>query len=219
MMTGGGGEFQQRAAVRVSALVDVGDVWQTDTEQVGVAELDDVAESVDARYAAGGEEGRAHFERHLASLWVDEAKAIAEGDLEWGAVEDLRCVSADVVHLGDIEVDISTVSYCFGGCVRAVVPDCPEERVHRGGSAGEHWGQKGVQLTAAPGQREEVMRVVAAVAGRAFGNKPGDTQDDLVRDIEEQHGGVVKDCGRWREVCVGEEQIEWRCCFTPHLGA
>lgn len=215
-MTGGDGEFQQRATVRVGALVDVGYVWQTDAEQVGVAELDDVAESVDARCAASGEEGRAHFEGYLAILWVDEAEAVAEGDLEWGAVEDLRCVPADVVHLGHIEVDISAVCYCFCDGVRAVVPYCPEQRVDRGGGAGELWGQEGVQVTAASGEREEVMRVMAAVTGRAFGNKPGDTEDDLVRDIEEQHDGVVEDWG-------SGEKFAWvrseSCCFTPHLGA
>lgn len=41
-------------------------------------------------------------------------------------------VPADVVILGEVEVDVGAVSDGFGGGSDAVVPDGPEERVHGG---------------------------------------------------------------------------------------
>lgn len=46
-------------------------------------------------------------------------------------------------------------------------------------------------MPAAAGQCEEVVCVMAAVAGWAFGDVPGDTEEDLVRHILERHGGFV----------------------------
>lgn len=96
---------------------------------------------------------------------------------------------ADVVRLVNTGVDTGAERHRPGGGVGAVMPDGPEQYLHGAGGAGEMRGQEGVQVVAAARQREEVVRVVAALAGGAPGNEPGDAEEDLVREVGELHGG------------------------------
>lgn len=203
---------EQRLGAPVRPLVDIADARDACTEKVRVVVIYDAAEHHNPRRPDGGRhEYLANLKGQRACLKVCVAQAVADRDLERGTVDDHVGEVADVVRLEDAVAGGRAVCECQRGGVRAVVPDGPEQRTRRGGGAGELRGENGVQLAAAAREGGEVVREVAAVAGIAFGEIPGNAEEDLVGEAAERHGGgceeVPQSSGRF--VVTPPRRVSW----------